>query len=165
MNEQLNNPTIEKIWPKWVQEAESALGHEYAPEFIEILAKQGFEVLLDWMKINYIPEKVIDLFQDVWMLKMHLEDIQKGQLQDVSAQDLAQIIPQMTERIAQLGGTFEYSDYESEPRQNVITWQPGPPKGKDPEDMANWRVLFDQLGKEERKNMLFMLINALDEEK
>jgi hypothetical protein len=58
------------------------------------------------------------------MLKTYLEWIRNGDLQDPAAQDLAQIIPSITACIAQLGGTFEYSDYESEPRKDAITWQP-----------------------------------------
>jgi hypothetical protein len=44
MDAEKDDKKQEKSWPKWVQEAESAIGREYAPEFIEVLSHQGFEV-------------------------------------------------------------------------------------------------------------------------
>lgn len=126
MDEQSNNPTKENIWPEWVQKAEASLGRGYAPEFIEVLADQGFEVLLNWLKVNHIPEEVVDLYQHIWMLKTYLEWSRNGELEDAGAQDLAQIIPPVTEIIAKLGGFFEYSGYYSNLRENVITLQPAP---------------------------------------
>jgi hypothetical protein len=84
----------------------AGLGNEYPIEFIEALARRGFETLKTWLEANNLPEAVIDLFEDCWMLKIYSKDIEKGELKATASRDLVEIIPGMTKRIAELGGTF-----------------------------------------------------------
>jgi hypothetical protein len=114
MDEQSNNEKQE-IGAK-IHECKADLGRSYAPEFIDILAKQSYEILLEWMKKNHLPEEVIDLLDNIILLNNDLDEIKQGGLSDWSAAGLAEEIPHIIECISQLGGTFSYLDYESDPR-------------------------------------------------
>jgi hypothetical protein len=78
----------------------------YSPEFIEGISRIGFETLKTWLENNNTRVEVIDLLEDIWMLKTYVKDIEKGELQITGAEDLAEIIPGMTKRIVELGGSF-----------------------------------------------------------
>jgi len=105
---------------------EAQIGRSFAPEFVSILASNAADTIREWMKKNNCPKQVIDLFDHVIMLERDTIHLENHDLSDWDATGLAQEIGNITELIAQLGGEFQNKYLVTNPRENVITWQPAP---------------------------------------
>lgn len=105
---------------------ETILGRSFAPEFISILADNAENTLREWMKKNGCPEQAVYLLEEVIMLERYNILLENHHtLSDWDARGLIEEIGNITESIAQLGGTFTDGYLSTNPRENVITWQPG----------------------------------------
>jgi hypothetical protein len=106
---------------------EAQIGRSFAPEFISNLADVAGDTLRLWLKNNNCPKEAVDLLDNVIILERDAINLRNHTLHDWDARGLTEEIGNISERIAQLGGVFQSKYLVSNPRENMITWQPAPP--------------------------------------
>jgi len=79
---------------------------QYAPEFISTIAETAWQTVFDWMQTNHVPEEVIRLADNSILLERFSNKAEYGKMSDVDLKEFTENLPEVTEFIARLGGTF-----------------------------------------------------------
>ncbi|MCL4559907.1 MAG: hypothetical protein M1281_04725 [Chloroflexi bacterium] len=91
-------------------EYEGRQGRKFAPEFLDIMAQTAYITLNDWLEANHAPKKVIRLLEETVIFQDFSGRARKGKLDDIEGEMIYQDIPELTELIMKLGGSFhDYS--------------------------------------------------------
>jgi hypothetical protein len=85
---------------------EAEQGRKFAPEFVGSLGDTANQTLRGYLKSNQAPKQVIDLLDDAIMLERVEQELRHDHLNDWDAGWLTESIPEITQRIAELGGIF-----------------------------------------------------------
>jgi len=101
---------------------EAKLGRGYQPEYLDFLASQIIETVLDWLKNHNAPEEVIDLISMGDYLARNISGAKANDLEDHEAQNIAEMVPEATRFIWKLGGTFSNS-YNEIRGKDPLLWK------------------------------------------
>jgi hypothetical protein len=98
---------------------EIEIGRSYPPELVGMLALNGVNTLIDWLKKNHAPRQVVDLADHVFLLSRAEVQLQNNNLPDFSANGLSEQIALTAQEIIALGGVFSGGGLQSIPHESL----------------------------------------------
>jgi hypothetical protein len=107
--------------PDWVVK-EGAIGRRFPVEFLDNLSFKASLTAHVWLKENNLPEQLISIVDQLYVLGQRVGDIKSGELDDFGAYQIIDLVPEMIENILAIGGTF-YDENEDLKPDMPTGWQ------------------------------------------
>jgi hypothetical protein len=93
------------------------MGRQYPREFVGILADQALETAHAWLVANGVPDSIVQLISQAYILATMEIEIEHAAMTDWRARELSELVPETLASIAAAGGAFHNGGMRSIPRQ------------------------------------------------